>query len=129
MMTTQPVRTSPDTARKFEALLSVAKTLSGEIHIDTMLPTMIAEVSKAMGAERTSLFLYDETRDQLWAKVAEGIRTKEIRVPNGVGIVGMTAKKRISINISDAYQDARFNRDTDKESGFVTWRRLALIWP
>jgi len=119
-MTTGAVHPGSNAERKLGLLLNIAKTLGGEIHLDSMLPTMIAEVSKAMGAERTSLFLYDENRDQLFTKVAEGVQTMEIRVANGVGIVGMTAQNRAPINIPDAYQDPRFNRDSDKRLGFVT---------
>lgn len=115
-----------DAQQKLEILLNIAHTLGEEIHLDSMLTTMVSEVTKAMKAERTSLFLYDEGTRELYTKVAEGLQSKEIRVPLGVGIVGMAAETLSPINIPDAYQDPRFNPNFDKKSGFVTRSILSL---
>jgi serine phosphatase RsbU (regulator of sigma subunit) len=105
---------------QLEVLLNLSQVLGQEIHLDRMLVIMVSEVTQAMAAERTSLFLYDAARRELYTKVAEGMQSEEIRVPLGVGIVGATAATRQSINIRDAYTDARFDRSSDKHSGFVT---------
>ena len=122
----EPLRDVSDAQQKLETLLNIARTLGDEIHLDRMLKTMVSEVTKAMKAERTSLFLYDEESRQLYTKVAEGLQSKEIRVPLGVGIVGMAAETRTPINIPDAYQDRRFNPEFDKKSGFVTRSIISL---
>lgn len=105
---------------KLEVLLNMAQVLGQEIHLDRMLSTMVSEVSHAMEAERTSLFLYDKEKRELYTKVAEGMQSAEIRVPLGVGIVGATGATRQCINIRDAYCDSRFDPTSDKHSGFVT---------
>lgn len=115
-----------DPQQKLEILLNLSRTLGEEIHLDRMLVTMVSEVTKAMNAERTSLFLYDEAGKELYTKVAEGLQSKEIRVPLGVGIVGMAAETRCAINIPDAYKDSRFNPAFDKKSGFITRSILSL---
>jgi len=125
MTTEQPIRDLSDPQQKLEILLSISRALGEEIQLDRMLVAMVSEVTSAMNAERTSLFLYDESTDQLYTKVAEG-QSAEIRLPNGVGIVGMTASTRSAINIPDAYQDARFNQAFDRKSGFVTRSILSL---
>lgn len=122
----EPLRDASDAEQKLEILLNISRVLGDEIHLDRMLMTMVSEVTKAMKAERTSLFLYDEVAKQLYTKVAEGLQSKEIRVPLGVGIVGMAAETRTPINIPDAYQDSRFNPAFDKKSGFVTRSILSL---
>ena len=122
----EPLGDISDVQQKLEILLNISHTLGEEIHLDSMLTTMVSEVTKAMKAERTSLFLYDEGAHQLYTKVAEGLQSKEIRVPMGVGIVGMAAETRCPINIPDAYQDPRFNPEFDKKSGFVTRAILCL---
>src|SRR5439155_22283766 len=61
---------------------------------------------------------YDGTTDELWTKVALGANT--IRVPAGAGIVGFVFKTNKLLNIPDAYADARFNREVDRRTGFVT---------
>ncbi|MCW5977342.1 MAG: SpoIIE family protein phosphatase [Bryobacteraceae bacterium] len=127
MQTPQPapaanrsVEAASDQARKLEILLHLSKVLGEEIHLDRMLAIMVSEVTRAMDAERSSLFLYDESKGELYTKVAEGLQTAEIRVPLGVGIVGAAGATRESINITDAYSDPRFNPSFDKKSGFVT---------
>jgi serine phosphatase RsbU (regulator of sigma subunit) len=109
-----------DSQRKLEILLNLARVLGEEIHLDRMLPIIVSEVTRAMDAERSSLFLYDERSGELYSKVAEGLQTTVIRVPVGVGIVGAAAATLKSINIPDAYADSRFNPSFDKKSGFVT---------
>jgi sigma-B regulation protein RsbU (phosphoserine phosphatase) len=110
----------PDSKHKLDVLLHMSHVLGQEIHLDRMLAVMVSEVTRAMGAERTSLFLYDETKNELYTKIAEGIETREIRLPLGVGIAGATAARRESIRIQHAYSDPRFNPVFDKESGFIT---------
>lgn len=114
-----------DSQHKLEILLNLSSVLGQEIHLDRMLAIMVSEVTRAMEAERSSLFLYDEASGQLYTKVAEGLQTAEIRVPLGVGIVGAAGATRESINIPDAYVDPRFNPAFDKQSGFVTRSMLS----
>jgi adenylate cyclase len=120
MQLNQSVRVLTNPERKFEVLLHLSKVLGQEIHLDRMLAIMVSEVTQAMSAERTSLFLFDDAKNELFTKVAEGMREDEIRVPLGVGIAGATAVTRESINIRNAYNDPRFDSTADKHSGFVT---------
>ena len=113
-------RALSDEHRKLGILLSISRSLGQEIQLDRLLTLIVSEVTSAMEAERSSLLLFDPASNQLVSKVAEGMSTREIRVPLGVGIAGATAQTRITINIPDAYQDERFNRSYDKASGFRT---------
>jgi len=121
----QETRKLTDERRKLGILLSISRTLGQEIQLDRLLALIVAEVTSAMEAERSSLLLYDASTNELVSKVAEGIGTREIRVPLGVGISGATAKDRVTINIPDAYQDTRFNPSYDHASGFRTRSILA----
>jgi sigma-B regulation protein RsbU (phosphoserine phosphatase) len=109
-----------DERRKLSILLSISRTLGQEIQLDRLLALIVAEVTSAMEAERSSLLLYDANRNELVSKVAEGMSTREIRVQLGVGIAGAAAQNRMTINIPDAYQDSRFNPSYDRGSGFRT---------
>ena len=73
-----------------------------------------------MTAERSTLYLLDEDRGELWAKVAQGEDDREIRFPVGAGLAGWVAKTGQSINIKDAYQDPRFNNYVDERTGYRT---------
>ena len=84
------------------------------------------KAAEVMDADRATLFLYDESRNELWSKTTQRLEIKEIRLPLGVGIAGTVAKTRTPINIPDTYADARFNPDFDKETGYRTRSILCL---
>jgi HD-GYP domain-containing protein (c-di-GMP phosphodiesterase class II) len=54
----------------------------------------------------------------LWSKVAQG--SQEIRFPANTGIAGAVALTGEVSNIPDAYDDPRFNRQFDQQTGFRT---------
>jgi sigma-B regulation protein RsbU (phosphoserine phosphatase) len=119
--TTEPDAGSlSDEHRKLRILLNISRSLGQEIKLDRLLTLIVSEVTSAMEAERSSLLLYDSNSGDLTSKVAEGMNTREIRVPLGSGIAGATAQTRTTINIPDAYADPRFNASYDKASGFRT---------
>jgi signal transduction histidine kinase len=113
--------------RKLAILLDVAKALANQLRLDDLLSTIIGKTAEALDAERATLFLYDQARDELWSKTADQLEIGEIRFRVGVGIAGDVARTRTVANIADAYADARFNQDFDKQTGFRT--RSVLCMP
>ena len=97
--------------------------------IEGLIDRLVKTASSITDADRASLFLIDAVTGDLWSKVAQGAEVKEIRVPAGAGVVGWVAKHREMLNIPDAYQDERFNREVDKQTGYRTKTILcAPIW-
>jgi sigma-B regulation protein RsbU (phosphoserine phosphatase) len=115
-----------DEHRKLGILLSISRSLGQEIQLDRLLTLIVSEVTSAMEAERSSLLVFDPGSNELVSKIAEGMSTREIRVPVGVGVAGATAQTRTTINIPDAYLDSRFNPSYDKASGFRTHSILSV---
>jgi sigma-B regulation protein RsbU (phosphoserine phosphatase) len=113
-------------ARNLDALLKVSKALATEIRLDDLLQVIVEEAAGVLDADRATLFLYDESRDELWSKTTPRLEIKEIRVPLGAGIAGTVAKTRTPINIPDTYADARFNPAFDKETGYRTRSILCM---
>ena len=118
---------SSSQTRKLSILLDVAKALAHQVRLDDLLSTIIGKTTEVLDAERATLFLYDQARDELWSKTADQLEIKEIRFRAGVGIAGDVAKTRLVANIADAYADARFNQEFDKQTGFRT--RSVLCMP
>ena len=112
--------------RNLNALLDVAKALGAEMQLDNLLPVIISKTTEVIDAERSSLFIYDEDTNEMWSKVAEGMDSKEIRFPVGVGIAGDVAKTLKTVNIPDAYKDDRFNPAFDKETNYRTKSILCM---
>jgi serine phosphatase RsbU (regulator of sigma subunit) len=118
--------------RKLETLLRVAKALAAEVRLQPLLEVIVGEVASAMEAERSTLFLVDPERpEELVSRVAllgaaanaaagAGPEPQVFRVRIGSGIAGGTAATRRAINLTDAYEDARFNPAFDRASGFRT---------
>ena len=100
--------------------------LGAEMQLDNLLPVIISKTTEVIDAERSSLFIYDEETNEMWSKVAEGMDSKEIRFPVGVGIAGDVAKTLKTVNIPDAYKDNRFNPAFDKETNYRTKSILCM---
>ena len=113
--------------RKLAILLDVAKALANQLRLDDLLNTIIGKTAEVLDAERATLFLYDQTRDELWSKTADQLEIREIRFRVGVGIAGDVARTRTVANVADAYADPRFNRHFDQQTGFHT--RSVLCMP
>jgi len=113
-----PAITADKKIKQFEALLKIGQRLSSEMHLDRLLELILDETTGVMDADRSSLFLVDREKKELWSKIAQA--TTEIRLPIGKGIAGAVAKTGEIINIPDAYADRRFNPEVDKRTGYRT---------
>lgn len=100
--------------------------------LDTTLRSITAKIGKSLAADRTTIFLLDEERRELWSIVAESAhsdRALEIRIPADKGIVGEVAHSRQAINIPyDFYDDPRSTvaREQDQRNHYRTYTLLAM---
>jgi putative nucleotidyltransferase with HDIG domain len=78
-----------------------------------------------VSADRSTLWLYDADREQIYTYIGEGL-LREFRMPLGQGVAGAAALKRRIIVIDDAYQSPLFNPEVDKRSGYHTRSLLAV---
>lgn len=105
---------------KLTALLDVGKAMASERNLDRLLQLILTDVTKVMEADRSSLFLVDRERNELWSKIAQGLEVREIRIKIGMGISGYVAQTGKTVNIQDAYDDPHFNQETDRRTGYRT---------
>ena len=105
-------------------LLAITEAISTELHLDTLLARIVAATTQLLDAERSTLFVYDQSTDELWSRVAEGTEQRQIRIPANAGIAGAAFASGEVLNIPDAYADPRFNREIDRRSGFRTRNML-----
>src|SRR2546421_4909871 len=106
--------------RKVTELLEAIQMLSRELDLTRLLQLIMDKASRLLNADRASLFVVDEERHELWSKIAQGLETREIRVPIGQGIAGGVAAGGKRVNIADAYADTRFNPEVDRRTGYRT---------
>ena len=111
--------------RLFPVLLEIMGAISDQ-NLDKLLQTITKGASSVLGADRSTLFVVDRNKKQIWSKVAQGAGITEIRIPLGAGIAGQVALSGEIINIPDAYADPRFNREVDKRTGYTTKSILCM---
>lgn len=108
------------------SLLKIGRLVSAETNLDLLLETTAKETANALNADRCTVFLHDKTTDELWSKVATGMGSEEIRFPADKGLAGYVAKTGNTVNIKDAYNDERFNKEIDHKTGYTTKTILCM---
>lgn len=118
---TLPVKSDP-----LVSLVKIGRSITAVTDIDVLLKVIAEETKIAIQADRCTVFLLDEEKNELWSKVALGMDSQEIRFPADKGLAGYVVKTGEPINIVDAYNDSRFNSDIDKKTGYVTKTILCM---
>ena len=111
---------------EMSSIQQIGKALSSELRTRNLLPLIMNEVTRLMNADRSTFYIVDEERGELWSIIAQQAEIKEIRLKIGVGIAGYVAKTGEVINIEDAYRDSRFDPTTDKKTGYRTRSILCM---
>lgn len=107
-----------------EKIFYYMNQLAGEkdFHASILLLTDLGRT--LVNAERTSFWYRDRKSQSYWTLAAS--ETGRIVVPQGQGIVGASIENSETILINNPYEDARFNPQVDKETGFVTKAILCM---
>lgn len=125
-----PVASSMDLNRlvnrlnKLTLVMQVSRSLMGAIDVKKLLSEILAKARIVMNADKASIFMIDHARNEIFASVT--LDGSEIRLPRGAGIIGFVADTGKTVNIPDAYHDARFNRDNDVKTGYLTRSILCM---
>lgn len=115
--------------RGVAALLRATTTLGQSLDLETTLRAVMDQARDLMQADRSTLFLLNRETNELWTKVAkaDGKTMMKIRIPANKGIAGYVASTGQTLNITDAYDDPRFDPTTDQQTGYRT--RTVLCMP
>jgi phosphoserine phosphatase len=105
-------------AEQMKLVLDVSRLLTVTADQDLLLKRIAEAATSLINSERASIFLHDPQTQELWTKVALGVR--EIRVPQSAGIVGHVFQSNQILEVPRPYEDPRFNREVDKKTGFTT---------
>ncbi|NET37215.1 MAG: GAF domain-containing protein [Cyanothece sp. SIO1E1] len=114
--------------RGVSALLKATSCLGQTLDLDKTLRSVMDEARDLMQADRSSLFLLDPDKGELWSKIAtsDGQPLREIRIPAKKGIAGYVASTGQILNIPNAYEDPRFDPTIDKATGYHTRNILCM---
>ena len=106
--------------QKNRSILLITRAVGSTLALDDLLNLLVSKFTELMEADRTTLYLLDDSGQELWTKVLEGEGMKEIRLRLGQGIAGWVAEAGEAVRIEDAYDDPRFNKEVDQTSGYRT---------
>jgi len=112
-----------DNLKDMQALLGMVRALGVTCDLDNLLHMVVDYSMELLDAERATLYLYDQDTEELFTRIAEG--TGEFRISIETGLAGAAARSLKVINIPDAYNDERFNRTQDEQTGYRTRSILA----
>jgi adenylate cyclase len=117
--------------RGAEALLNATACFAQSLDLEKTLGVVMGEARDLMNAERSTLFLVDRDKHELWSKVAAAnsqntLEIREIRIPVTRGIAGYVASTGQALNIPNAYEDPRFDPTVDRDTGYRTRNILCM---
>lgn len=107
-----------------QSLLTLMRDVSSEIHMRAVLLRIMDTCRELLFSDRCTIFILDKAKDQLWSTFADG--GEEIRISCDTGIAGYVARSGQSTNIPNAYEDARFDRTVDIQTGYRTSSILSV---
>src|SRR6266446_10414036 len=104
---------------KLSAILTICQQMNSERDLGALLDLVAREATRLLDADRASIFLLDREKLELGSKVALG-SDEILRFDARRGIAGAAALTGKVINVSDPYNDARFNSAIDSQTGYRT---------
>lgn len=112
-----------------QALVESSVRLNSTLNLPELLETIMTTSADLLGAEASSLLLWNEETNDLSFAVATGASSesvRDLRVPAGQGVAGWVLQHGEPVLIADVAQDERFYESIDQSSGFVTRSMLAV---
>ncbi|SDD82636.1 HD-GYP domain, c-di-GMP phosphodiesterase class II (or its inactivated variant) [Desulfuromonas thiophila] len=118
--------TAARAAAAFRQVQEMALLLNSQRHFDDLFRAVIQSVSRILQVDRTSLFVFDEERQQLWTQVAEGV-SGVIRLSLQRGLAGRCAREQRPLLVADAQRHPDFDASWDRKHGYRS--RNILCYP
>src|SRR5437667_4185134 len=125
----------PSEAQQLETLLELQRDVAVEANIDRVLERIAATAKAMLDADRATLYVVDQGRNEIWSRVLtegevpEGVEpVREIRLPlDGRSLAAEVARTGHVLRIDDPYDDPRFDPSVDARTGYRT--RSILVVP
>jgi len=112
--------------RKLEQLIEATKIVNSTLELEKLLKIILDTALHIVDGDRGTLYVVDVQKGELWSKLFVGSERVTIKLPIGKGIAGYVAATGDTINLEDAYLDARFNPNVDKKTGYRTKTVLCM---
>ena len=110
---------------RLRTLVEASKLINSSIEPDTLFASILTVARNELHVERGTLYFVDEAKQEIWTKIA-GELSSEIRLPIGKGLAGSVAATGEPLILHDAYDDPRFDRSLDQQTGYRTRSMLCV---
>ncbi|NBB94687.1 MAG: SpoIIE family protein phosphatase [Planctomycetes bacterium] len=110
--------------RGLDQVLEITRAMGAAGDLDELLTLIVDRSLALLQAERGTVWLHDVERHELVTRVATGV--DELRVPADKGFCGEAVQATHTIVCQDAYADARFNPEVDRQTGFRTRNLMSV---
>ena len=108
----------------YKGLVEVSGLINSITDYSQLLRAILDVARRVIHAEAATLFLVDPETGGLELSIAtrgeSGYVEPKLSVPRGKGIAGWVFENDEPLLIPDAYQDERFFKEADRQTGFVT---------
>ena len=121
-----PIQDLEKQTRELHRILELTSMMAAERSLDALLRIIMEGASQILDADTTSIFLCDFNTGELYSRFIQQSGIKEIRFPMDKGIAGSVVTTGETINIANAYEDDRFNRQIDRQTGYDTRSILCM---
>lgn len=110
---------------KDSLLLALGGLIRKEINAGELLERIVDTMARNLGADRGTVYLLDEERQELVSVAAHLPEIEELRVPIAEGVAGYVARTGAVVNIPFCDEDRRFWRAVDRATGYETRTMIA----
>jgi len=109
-----------------ERIFKINREIAQQETLDQVFSALANIASRESESERSSIFLHDNHHKELFTRFAQGLKKREIRIRDNIGIAGHVFQSAKGLIIEDVYNDPNFNNDIDKQSNFITKNMLCV---
>jgi len=102
---------------RLKKIIKAANKMNASLVLNDTIEKIKEWTCICLECDRAHLFIVDHEKEELYSKMQKGV---EIRMGLSEGIAGYVASKGETVNILDAYQDDRFNKDIDVATNYKT---------
>jgi len=110
---------------KLDEVMKICQKINNERELPALLELIANETKELLEADRSSIFLLDREKHELWSIIT--LEGEQIRFDSRLGITGDATISGQTINVEDVYQDSRFYKKVDESTGYQT--RSLLVVP
>lgn len=100
-----------------------------QVDLSSVLDAALDGIAAALGADRATLYLLDQTSQELVSRAAHLPEISEIRLRSGEGVAGWVARRQVPHLVGPSHPDPRWTDRVDAITGYQTQSMMCAPIP